>query len=81
MCHNIIDGRFHSTCGHFVGMSTRLQDCNRPDCLFSRRHEHPVGCKSHQCRRMMSLPVHNPIRLSDSLCGDCIIRNPLSRGC
>lgn len=24
-------------------MSTRLHDCLRPDCLFSRRHEHPIG--------------------------------------
>ncbi|EIM89984.1 uncharacterized protein STEHIDRAFT_52285, partial [Stereum hirsutum FP-91666 SS1] len=54
------DGRFHTACGHFVSMSTRLQDCLRPNCLFSRRH--PVGCKSPACCRMMSVPVRNPIR-------------------
>ncbi|KAN0077310.1 hypothetical protein V8E55_011165 [Tylopilus felleus] len=39
----MIDGRYHTPCGHFVSMSTRLQDCLRPNCLFSRRHVHPVG--------------------------------------
>jgi hypothetical protein len=36
----IQDGRYHTVCGHFIAMSTRMQDCLRPDCLFSRRHEH-----------------------------------------
>ncbi|OCB84297.1 hypothetical protein A7U60_g8977 [Sanghuangporus baumii] len=74
MCHNIIDGRFHTACGHFVSMATRTQDCLRPDCLFSRRHAHPYGCKSPNCIRMMSLPVKNPIRISPVKCADCISR-------
>ncbi|KAF9792395.1 hypothetical protein BJ322DRAFT_43497 [Thelephora terrestris] len=103
MCHNIIDGRYYTTCGHFDPVSTRLQDCLKPDCLFSRRHEHAIGtchfvtsvlrrfahglfslvtgCKSTLCRRMMSLPVRNPIRIFESNCGNCVICNPLLTPC
>ncbi|KAA1471197.1 hypothetical protein DENSPDRAFT_776322, partial [Dentipellis sp. KUC8613] len=66
------DGRFHTHCGHFVSMSTRLQDCLRPNCIFSRRHAHPTGCKPGECIRMMALPVRNPIRISETKCGDCL---------
>ncbi|KAF9227949.1 hypothetical protein BS17DRAFT_746948 [Gyrodon lividus] len=73
MCHNIIDGRFHTPCGHFISMSTRVQDCLRPNCLFSRRHIHPIGCKSQSCIRLMALPVKNPIRISPAVCPICQI--------
>ncbi|KDQ60846.1 hypothetical protein JAAARDRAFT_564059 [Jaapia argillacea MUCL 33604] len=43
MCHNIIDGRYHPPCGHFIGMSTRHQDCFRQNCIFSSRHIHLTG--------------------------------------
>lgn len=39
----VIDGRLHLACQHFIPMSTRKQDCLRPNCLFSRNHAHPVG--------------------------------------
>ncbi|KAI0062286.1 hypothetical protein BV25DRAFT_1804024, partial [Artomyces pyxidatus] len=68
----IIDGRYHTQCGHFVSMSTRLQDCMRPNCIFSVRHIHPTGCKSSSCLRMMAPPVRNPIRHSATRCGDCV---------
>ncbi|KAI0318951.1 hypothetical protein OF83DRAFT_1163209 [Amylostereum chailletii] len=74
MCHNIISGRYHSSCGHFIPMSTRFQDCMRPNCLFSSRHAHPVGCRSPSCVRMMALPIRNPIRVSPTICGDCLQR-------
>ncbi|KAF9246542.1 hypothetical protein BU15DRAFT_7411, partial [Melanogaster broomeanus] len=67
----IIDGRFNIDCGHFENMSTRLQDCLRPNCLFSRRHVHVVGCKSQSCIRLMALPVKNPIRICPSTCSGC----------
>ncbi|KAL6308991.1 hypothetical protein BKA93DRAFT_814919 [Sparassis latifolia] len=72
MCHNIIDGRYHLECQHFIPMHTRTQDCLRADCLFSRRH--PVGCKSPSCSRLMSTPQRNPIRMSETKCGDCVMR-------
>lgn len=37
--HQIIDGRFHPECGHFYAMATRQQDCFRPTCIFSARHD------------------------------------------
>ncbi|KAI0054044.1 hypothetical protein FA95DRAFT_1480569, partial [Auriscalpium vulgare] len=67
----IIDGRYHTECRHFVSMSTRFQDCTRPDCIFSSRH--PNGCKSASCLRLMSPPIRNPIRVSAILCADCTI--------
>ncbi|KIL00424.1 hypothetical protein PAXRUDRAFT_29838 [Paxillus rubicundulus Ve08.2h10] len=76
MCHNIIDGRYHTPCSHFVHMSTQHQDCLRPNCLFSRRHVHPTGCKSHSCIRLMALPVKNPIRISPAACAICVAGNP-----
>ncbi|KZV71656.1 hypothetical protein PENSPDRAFT_650516 [Peniophora sp. CONT] len=54
MCQNIISGRFYSGCGHFAPMSTRFQDCMRPNCLFSSRHEHPVG---ERCPATPEAPV------------------------
>ncbi|KAF8136334.1 hypothetical protein EV363DRAFT_1428740 [Boletus edulis] len=80
MCHNIIDGRYHTPCGHFVSMSTRLQDCLRANCLFSRRHVHPVGCKSQFCIRLMALPVRNPIRVSPTVCSNCQMGGPVPVG-
>ncbi|PFH54378.1 hypothetical protein AMATHDRAFT_170207 [Amanita thiersii Skay4041] len=74
MCHNIIDGRYHTACGHFYAMSTRHHDCLRPNCLFSRRHTHLTGCRSPGCVRLMALPVRNPIRISPTVCSDCISR-------
>ena len=41
--YQVQDGRYHTVCGHFIAMSTRVQDCLRPDCLFSQRHAHPTG--------------------------------------
>ncbi|RDB21058.1 hypothetical protein Hypma_011580 [Hypsizygus marmoreus] len=70
----IIDGRFHTPCGHFIEMSTRFQDCLRPNCLFSRRHAHPIGCRSSNCNRLMALPVRNPIRISPTRCSACVER-------
>ncbi|KAH8099489.1 hypothetical protein BXZ70DRAFT_1000738 [Cristinia sonorae] len=74
MCQNVIDGRYHTTCGHFIAMSTRLQDCLRPNCLFSSRHCHAAGCKSSQCVRLMVAPQRNPIRISETRCADCVMR-------
>ncbi|KAI0082684.1 hypothetical protein K474DRAFT_1681103 [Panus rudis PR-1116 ss-1] len=74
MCQNIMDGRYHTSCGHFVAMSTRMQDCLRPNCVFSSRH--PVGCKSSSCIRLMVPPQRNPIRISESRCADCVMRGP-----
>ncbi|KAI0695890.1 hypothetical protein BC835DRAFT_1406069 [Cytidiella melzeri] len=75
MCHNIQDGRYHTVCGHFIAMSTRMQDCLRPDCLFSRRHEHSAAlCKAAGCHRLMTLPQRNPIRMSETKCADCVMR-------
>ncbi|TFK76470.1 hypothetical protein BDN72DRAFT_755973 [Pluteus cervinus] len=71
----MIDGRFHTECGHFVAMSTRTQDCLRANCLFSRRHVHPIGCKASGCVRLMALPVRNPIRISPTVCNDCNSRD------
>ncbi|KAI6028379.1 hypothetical protein F5J12DRAFT_805005 [Pisolithus orientalis] len=74
MCHNVIDGRYHTVCGHFIGMHSEVHDCLRPNCLFSRRHLHSVGsCKSQSCIRLMALPVKNPIRISPTNCCDCIV--------
>ncbi|KAG2349931.1 hypothetical protein BDR05DRAFT_972835 [Suillus weaverae] len=74
MCHNIIDGRYHTECSHFIAMSTKFQDCLRPNCLFSVRHVHPTACRSQSCIRLMALPTKNPIRISPSKCGDCILK-------
>ncbi|KIM65231.1 hypothetical protein SCLCIDRAFT_14943 [Scleroderma citrinum Foug A] len=72
MCHTVIDGRYHTECGHFINMHSHVQDCLRPNCIFSGRHSHCVGCKSQSCIRLMSLPVKNPIRISPTTCGDCV---------
>ncbi|KAF8921331.1 hypothetical protein CPB85DRAFT_318924 [Mucidula mucida] len=70
MCHNIIDGRYHTECGHFYAMATRQQDCLRDNCVFSARHTHP-RCRAATCIRLMALPVRNPIRVSPTKCSDC----------
>ncbi|TDL19127.1 hypothetical protein BD410DRAFT_774313 [Rickenella mellea] len=72
MCHNVVDGRFHTQCGHFISMATRTQDCFQDDCVFSSRH--PCECRSKSCIRKMNLPVKNPIRISKTMCGDCRTR-------
>ena len=33
-----------------------------------------TGCRSNTCTRMMQQPQRNPIRISESLCADCIMR-------
>ncbi|OSD01610.1 hypothetical protein PYCCODRAFT_488893 [Trametes coccinea BRFM310] len=45
----VIDGKLHLLCQHFIPMSTRQQDCLRPNCLFSRNHAHPVGERRFPC--------------------------------
>ncbi|VDB99746.1 unnamed protein product [Peniophora sp. CBMAI 1063] len=89
MCQNIISGRFHSACGHFEPMSTSRQDCMRPDCIFSARHEHPGGQRyapaprapvvdvrsGCKCARMMAQPIRNPIRVSPARCANCLERD------
>ncbi|KAF9053649.1 hypothetical protein BDZ89DRAFT_938682, partial [Hymenopellis radicata] len=40
----IIDGRYHTECGHFYAMATRQQDCLRDNCVFSARHTHRGMC-------------------------------------
>ncbi|TRM59361.1 hypothetical protein BD626DRAFT_572652 [Schizophyllum amplum] len=72
MCHNVIDGRYYTVCGHFYSMATKVQDCLRPNCLFSSRH--PVGCRSPGCVRQMAPPAKNPIRESPTRCPDCVHR-------
>ncbi|CAL1704791.1 unnamed protein product [Somion occarium] len=81
MCQNVMDGRYHTVCGHFFAMSTRKQDCLRSDCVFSSRH--PPGCKSGACNRLMNPPQRNPIRISETRCEGCVMRGPegvLGRG-
>ncbi|KAJ7632592.1 hypothetical protein FB45DRAFT_912876 [Roridomyces roridus] len=73
MCHNIIDGRRHKLCGHFVALATRRQDCRRVDCLFSERHMHMGQCRSASCLRLMSPPTFNPIRESPTRCPQCVM--------
>ncbi|KAJ6596866.1 hypothetical protein DFH09DRAFT_103771 [Mycena vulgaris] len=73
MCYNIIDGRSHAVCGHFVALATRREDCLRPDCLFSRRHMHLGQCRSATCIRLMSPPALNPIRNSPTQCPQCVM--------
>ncbi|KAF8228190.1 hypothetical protein L208DRAFT_259573 [Tricholoma matsutake] len=70
MSYKIQDGRYYAGCGHFYAMATRVQDCLQQNCLFSGRHVH-IGCRSTNCIRLMAQPVHNPIRMSPSICGDC----------
>ncbi|EPQ58143.1 hypothetical protein GLOTRDRAFT_23493, partial [Gloeophyllum trabeum ATCC 11539] len=67
----IIDGRWHTFCGHFVGISTHRQDCQKSNCVFSRRHLHRTGCTSRSCIRLMDVPVRNPIRISPNPCPAC----------
>lgn len=43
----IVDGRFHVPCGHFVALSSRLQDCMQSNCLFSQRHTHEFGMMNY----------------------------------
>ncbi|KAJ8594334.1 hypothetical protein M405DRAFT_872229 [Rhizopogon salebrosus TDB-379] len=81
MCHNIIDGRYHTDCSHFVSISTGFKDCLRPNCLFSVRHIHLTGCKSQSCIRLMALPVKNPIRISHSICNECKERRKMPSIC
>ncbi|KZS89894.1 hypothetical protein SISNIDRAFT_416090, partial [Sistotremastrum niveocremeum HHB9708] len=69
------DGRYHQGCDHFVSMASRTQDCLRPNCLFSRRHVHPVGCNSASCIRSMDPPAKNAVRVSPSKCPTCLMRN------
>ncbi|KAF8694335.1 hypothetical protein AX14_002079 [Amanita brunnescens Koide BX004] len=71
MCHNVIDGRYHTECGHFYAMNTRQHDCRQPNCLFSDQHVHTTGCSSPLCIRLMAVPVKNPIRISTMVCCDC----------
>ncbi|KDR81586.1 hypothetical protein GALMADRAFT_239628 [Galerina marginata CBS 339.88] len=44
MCHNVLDGRYHSLCGHFYAMATQKQDCLRSNCVFSERHTPGSSC-------------------------------------
>ncbi|KAH6918606.1 hypothetical protein BKA70DRAFT_1416593 [Coprinopsis sp. MPI-PUGE-AT-0042] len=71
MCHNIIDGRYHAQCCHFVELASRPMDCGRQNCLFSSRHAHPIGCRNSSCIRLMNPPVKNPIRMSPAPCPNC----------
>lgn len=43
----IIDGRYHTECGHFYSMSTLQKDCGRYNCLFSSRHTPGLSCLNH----------------------------------
>ncbi|PPQ76843.1 hypothetical protein CVT24_010686 [Panaeolus cyanescens] len=54
-------------------MATRQQDCLRTNCIFSSRHDRQ--CKSTACTRLMSLPSHNPIRISPVHCAQCKIND------
>lgn len=33
-----------------------------------------VGCKASSCIHKMAAPTHNPIRISNTMCGECLIR-------
>ncbi|KAM6500542.1 hypothetical protein JOM56_003556, partial [Amanita muscaria] len=68
----IIDGRYHTECGHFFAMDTSRYDCRKSNCLFSREHVHPNNCRSSTCIRLMALPIRNPIRISPTVCAECI---------
>ena len=84
----IIDGRYHTECGHFYSMSTFQKDCGKNDCLFSSRHAPgsslltmietrltvSVDCVASSCLNKMAAPAHNPIRISKTKCGECTIR-------
>ncbi|KAI0031829.1 hypothetical protein K488DRAFT_51274 [Vararia minispora EC-137] len=71
----IISGRFHSACGHFIPMSTRFSDCLRSNCRFSSRHAHTAAQCPSDCVRTMAAPIRNPIRISPYRCGNCIQRD------
>ncbi|KAJ6547538.1 hypothetical protein B0H19DRAFT_273153 [Mycena capillaripes] len=73
MCYNIIDGRSHKPCGHFVAIDTRRCDCMQERCLFSSRHMHRGQCRSTNCIRLMAPPTLNPIRQSPTLCPQCVM--------
>ncbi|KAF7778745.1 hypothetical protein Agabi119p4_3090 [Agaricus bisporus var. burnettii] len=74
MCHNVIDGRYYTTCQHFEAMSTRTSDCLEANCIFSRRHSHSTTNCRGSCKRLMALPIRNPIRLSSTACSNCIAK-------
>lgn len=33
-----------------------------------------LGCKSAACQRLMTVPQRNPIRISETKCADCLMR-------
>ncbi|KAF9451051.1 hypothetical protein P691DRAFT_409934 [Macrolepiota fuliginosa MF-IS2] len=74
MCHNVIDGRYYSLCQHFEAMSTRTHDCLEGSCIFSRRHVHNKSTCRGSCKRLMALPVRNPIRMSETECSNCVVK-------
>ncbi|KXN82093.1 hypothetical protein AN958_03251 [Leucoagaricus sp. SymC.cos] len=55
-------------------MSTRAKDCLEDDCIFSRRHSHTTSSCRSTCKRLMALPVRNPIRISDTVCPNCMAK-------
>ncbi|CCA71430.1 hypothetical protein PIIN_05369 [Serendipita indica DSM 11827] len=76
MCYNVVDGRFHQACLHFVPMSTHFRDCLEPNCVFSSQHRHPPKCASNACIHHMTPSAKNPIRLSPSRCPQCATNAP-----
>lgn len=48
--------------------------------LFPCPEIHPIshyacaGCKSSSCHRLMTVPQRNPIRISETKCADCLMR-------
>ena len=42
-CPKVVDGRYHTPCGHFISMASNIQDCLQANCIFSHRHAHPFG--------------------------------------
>ncbi|KAG2088551.1 uncharacterized protein F5147DRAFT_587608, partial [Suillus discolor] len=70
----IIDGRFHTECSHFIAVSTKFQDRLPSNSLFSSRHVHPTACRSQSCTQLMALPTKNPIHISPSQCGGCVLK-------
>ncbi|PVF93286.1 hypothetical protein CPB86DRAFT_777169 [Serendipita vermifera] len=76
MCYNVVDGRFHQACFHFVPLSTHFRDCLESNCVFSSQHRHPPKCASNACIHHMTPSAKNPIRLSPTPCPRCSALDP-----
>jgi hypothetical protein len=67
----VVDGRFHQACCHFVPLSTHFRDCLESNCIFSSQHRHPPSTFPFLCFTPNGSITH-PHHLAECASNACI---------